>query len=436
MLHCMACLICRGIQVAYVLSLYVDVCPTYYRLELTKAPLNYATNTFTTLVPISMDFSPEPYPLNVQFNASNDVVNDEMYNKVLTSVKENGYTLRYVHEDLKSDYNIVLAAVQQQGWALPYASPDLQKNCNIVEAAVKQNGEVLYVVHPDMEKNYNIVEAAVKQNGLALKNAHYDMKNDFNIVMAAVKQDGMALQFAHDDMKRNYNVVMAAVKQDGMALQYSHKNLKKNYNIVEEAVKQNGYALQYANDDMRKNYDIVEAAVKQNGRALQYAHDDFKRNYNIVEAAVKQSLHALQYAHESSIIRNQVVSPIILKALKDDPDGRLVFHALVGDKTKANIIKILVKADRSFVDLMDDDGSRAIDRAVPDCKLAIELALCLFEKFDVLSDTPIIHKSPTACVFKALDKTNESFVALKCINNHHQVRRCLQCQQFVAVVYE
>ena len=330
----------------------------------------------------------------------------------------------------------MLAAVQQQGWALQYASPDLQKNFNIVEAAVKQNGEVLYVVHPDMEKNYNIVEAAVKQNGLGLNDAHYDMKNEHNIVMAAVKQDGKALQFAHDDLKSDFNIVMAAVKQDGMALQYSHDNLKKNYNIVDEAVKQNGYALQYVHDDILKNYDIVETAVKQNGRALQYAHDDFKRNYDFVEVAVKQSLHALQYAHESSIIRNQVVSPIILKAIKDDPDGRLVFHELVGDKTRANIIKILVKADRSFVDLMDDDGRRAIDRAVPDCKLAIELALCLFEKFDVLSDTPIIHKSPTTCVFKALDKANESFVALKCVKNRHQVRRCLQCQRFVAVSYE
>ena len=49
-----------------------------------------------------MDFSPEPYPVNVQFNASNDDVNDKMYNKALTSVKENGYTLRYVHEDLRA----------------------------------------------------------------------------------------------------------------------------------------------------------------------------------------------------------------------------------------------------------------------------------------------------------------------------------------------
>jgi len=185
--------------------------------------------------------------------------------------------------------------------------------------------------------------------------------------------------------------------------------------------------LQYAHDDFKRNYDIVEAAVEQNGRALQYVHDDFKGNYDIVEVAVKQSLHALQYAHESSIIRNQVVSPVILKAIKDDPDGRLVFHKLVEDKTQANIITILVKADRSFVDLIDDHGRRAIDRAVPDCKVAIELALCLFEKFDILSDTPIIQKSPSTCVFKALDKTNGSFVALKCINNHHQVRHCLRC---------
>ena len=98
-----SCLTCRRIQVSCLRThLYVDVCPTYYRLDLTKAPLNYATNTFTTFVPISMDFSPEPYPVNVQFNASNDDVNDKMYNKALTSVKENGYTLRYVHEDLRA----------------------------------------------------------------------------------------------------------------------------------------------------------------------------------------------------------------------------------------------------------------------------------------------------------------------------------------------
>ena len=383
----------------------------------------------------------------VESNKSNKFYNNLKRNQriVEIAVKQNGEALQYANNDMKTNKKIVEAAVKQNGRALQYAHDDLKRNQRIVEAAAKQDGETLLLAHDDMKKNLVIVEAAVKQNGEVLNHVHDDMKNNPNVVNAAVKQNGIALKYSHDDMKKNPTIVEAAVKQSGCALQYAHGDLKRNQRIVEAGEKQSGVALVYAHTDMKKDLTIVQIAVEQKSEIFQYVNDDMKSNPKILEIAVKQNVEvlsmlvgefnnrefylsylencaaALEYATDSYFIPYQKISPVILNTLKCEPEGRTILHNWVYDETKAGRLKALAKADRNIVDVKNQDGKRAIDRAIPECKHAMESALWLFEKFDISRDDPIIHKSCTACVFKALDTKTNTFVALKCMNDHSQV---------------
>ena len=248
-----------------------------------------------------------------------------------------------------------------------------------------------------------------------------------------MKQSGVALVYAHTDMKKDLTIVQIAVEQKSEIFQYVNDDMKSNPKIVETAVKQNGWMLQYANDDMKSNPKVLEIAVEQNVEVLSMIVGEFN-NREFYLSYLENCAAALEYATDSYFIPYQKISPVILNTLKCEPEGRTILHNWLYDETKADRLKALVKADRNIVDVKNQDGKRVIDRAIPECKHAMESALWLFEKFDVSRDDPIIHKSCTACVFKALDTKNNTFVALKCMNDHSQVST-VYSYSFLLLIY-
>lgn len=94
---------------------------------------------------------------------------------ILSSVRQNGLTLKYAAEEVNVR-EVVLAAVQQNGLALKYALENTKRN-------------------------RQVVLAAVRQNGIALRYAANALKNDIKIVSAAVRQNGGALRFAAEELQ-------------------------------------------------------------------------------------------------------------------------------------------------------------------------------------------------------------------------------------------
>ena len=62
---------------------------------------------------------------------------------VMAAVRQNGWALMFVSEDLRGDRDIVMTAVRQDGGVLMFASDDLQGDRDIVMTALRQNGGVL-----------------------------------------------------------------------------------------------------------------------------------------------------------------------------------------------------------------------------------------------------------------------------------------------------
>ncbi len=106
----------------------------------------------------------------------------------LAAVKESGWALEYVGEEMKKDREICLAAVQQIGYALEYVGEELTKDREICLSAVKKSGVALEYVCEELKKDREICLAAVRKNGEALKYVGEELTKDREICLAAVQQ--------------------------------------------------------------------------------------------------------------------------------------------------------------------------------------------------------------------------------------------------------
>ena len=86
--------------------------------------------------------------------------------------------------------------------------------------------------------------------------------------------------------------------------------------------------------------------------------------------------------------------------LKNEEDGRAMLHEWVDSKYMPDRLKNLVRQDNDIADVKNKYGKCAIDRAIPQCKEAMEIALRLFGLYDV-ADCPLLHQNNTTCVFRA-----------------------------------
>jgi hypothetical protein len=90
--------------------------------------------------------------------------------------------------------------------------------------AVKQDGyEIAYV--PEELRDYNMCMTAVKQYGYILGDYIPKELRDYTMCITAVKQDGYALEFVPEEL-RDYNMCITAVKQYGSTLKYVPKELQ------------------------------------------------------------------------------------------------------------------------------------------------------------------------------------------------------------------
>ena len=95
---------------------------------------------------------------------------EDIVNRHLEAVKQDGMTLKYVPKDVQKAYPLIaLEAVKQNGEALRWVHKDLRTS-ELCKEAVKQNGEALEYVHKDVQKAYPLIALeAVRQNSMALK---------------------------------------------------------------------------------------------------------------------------------------------------------------------------------------------------------------------------------------------------------------------------
>ena len=97
--------------------------------------------------------------------------------KALAAVKDAGWELADVSDELKADKEVVMAAVKSFN-ALQYASDELKADKEVVMAVVSLRGWSLHYASDELKADKEVVMAAVKDDGRALENASDELKTD------------------------------------------------------------------------------------------------------------------------------------------------------------------------------------------------------------------------------------------------------------------
>jgi hypothetical protein len=150
-------------------------------------------------------------------------------------VRQNGYALQYVPENLKTA-EMCLAAVKEEAGSLPYV-PENLKTAEICLVAVKKDGYAIQYVPPNLMTAEMCLER-VKKDGKALEDVPEKLRTA-QVCLAAVKQTGWAMEHVPENLK-TLEFCLKAVKQNGAALAHVPENYK-TAEMCFEAVKQNGY---------------------------------------------------------------------------------------------------------------------------------------------------------------------------------------------------
>ena len=320
---------------------------------------------------------------------------------------------KHIRSNLRVDEPFMIVAVEKDGLALQHAAEHLRGTKQVVLAAVKNNGLALEFATDELqERDEDIVEAAVKNNGLALEFYKGETRSS-KITEAAVKQNGLALKFATGFDGFNENIAKAAIEENGLALEFVNDRMKNDKKIVKDAVRQDARAFQFASAELKDDRSFFVDIVNINGKAMEYVTDE------LFTVPSKGNKIPQQY----------------IDALVNTQGGKEVLHKWVVDEEKKNRLQTLVKqAPRdSIFNVTDAKKRRAIDRAIPVCKIAMKAADKFLDKFD---DVSHISVSDTTYIIKAFcydeDDNKKAAVALKFVTTEFKEVRTT-CLNFMLV---
>ena len=199
-----------------------------------------------------------------------------------------------------------------------------------------------------------------------------------------------------------------------------------NREFVKERVRLIGTDLKYASTELKQDKELVRLAVGQDWRALEHASEELRADDEVIMSA--ENIFAIQFVSKNNEYYDHNV-----KQLADSINEKQhiqvyleEYEKLTQRDTNIELVQELIKIQPTIAQLKNSNGQKISDIASPGCKNAIETALHLFKKIDVLEEKPI-HKSRTATVLCGVDVAttdgglHKESVVLKCMHDVNQV---------------
>lgn len=148
--------------------------------------------------------------------------------------------------------------------------------------SVKNNGWALADASDELKCDREFIFDVLKINGWAMKYVCDTLKSDPPFILEALNYCDEAFTYASNEIKGNREIALQAVKKHGGALQFASEGLRADIEIVQTAVNTNVWAFEFASDSLKQNLDFVKDIVAQNGWAFKYASDDLKTNPDLM----------------------------------------------------------------------------------------------------------------------------------------------------------
>lgn len=156
------------------------------------------------------------------------------YDIVMTSVKQNGYSLKFASERLRDNDEIVEEALKSTKYrAIKVASERFRTDRELVHDAVTA-GAIEYVSPSFLTKE--LVEVAVKNSPYIYSVLPNKWRDEDSILHLAIRSDGKYLEFANDRQKSDLDTVKMAIQSNPIAFQFALPKIKQKDELIQLAV--------------------------------------------------------------------------------------------------------------------------------------------------------------------------------------------------------
>ena len=147
------------------------------------------------LIRTIIEYCPYIYPyLDIEIKRNKDI------NQYVVS--SFWYMLSFIPEECRTD-DLCMNALKQNGWALDFVNDNLKQKREIVEMALATQGDALEFSIDKFKSDRNLVKLAVQSNGMALRYADMTLRHDPEILSLALNENPFAIEFAPFEIRHS-----------------------------------------------------------------------------------------------------------------------------------------------------------------------------------------------------------------------------------------
>lgn len=136
--------------------------------------------------------------------ADSSLLDDEEI--ALTAVKNDGQTLRFFSERIRSMENIVLTAVNNFCKSFSFAVGEARQSIEIAKAVARRGGDTIALLDKQFLESVEIAQIAVNRNPRSLVYFSENVRCDENLALYVVSKDRTAVEFVADSAFKNKRV--------------------------------------------------------------------------------------------------------------------------------------------------------------------------------------------------------------------------------------
>lgn len=120
-----------------------------------------------------------------------------------------------------------LEKLKQSGWNLHYVSNQLKCDIDVIKIAIVSEPEAIKSCPNHILQNKELILILLKEQPLIFEYLDDKLRDNYSIVMTAVRADGYLFSFASERLRGNKQIVLEAMKTSLDTLDFASKEIKE-----------------------------------------------------------------------------------------------------------------------------------------------------------------------------------------------------------------
>jgi hypothetical protein len=209
----------------------------------------------------------------------------------------NGLVLAYMNEELRNDSTILFEATLCNPWAVFFAGDQIKNEHSFNLRAVQIQPRAIRYIPPSVRYNRSfLIEAVSATDGMVLEWLGYDERHDKSLMLKAIGICLNSMKHLAPEVKGDGEFLLDAIQIDERAYLHISDHFKSSLRFNLAAAGRNGLVLQFLSKESCKITSIALAALQNKPSAAHYLKDTLMMDFAFVLEAVQKNGLVLHYA--------------------------------------------------------------------------------------------------------------------------------------------